>query len=98
VLPGTTGPDREPIDPKGPHAYNLQKVEPGDYETLTYLLAHAENNDVVIVRNKDRGLDARLPDPVGRTTLRGWQAKRFAAGRSASDRSMMRSRSGARCA
>ena len=74
-----TGPDREPIDPKGPHVYNLQKVEPGDYETLTYLLAHAENSDVVIVRNKDRGLDARLPDPVGHTTLRGWQAKRFAA-------------------
>jgi hypothetical protein len=30
------------------------------------------------VRDKDRGLDARLPDPLGRTTLRGWQAKRFA--------------------
>jgi hypothetical protein len=63
--------------PKGPKRYDLQAVEPNDFETLTYLLAHAENRNVVPVRPKDAGLDARLPDPLGRLTLRGWQAKRF---------------------
>lgn len=63
--------------PKGPRRYELQNVEPGDFETLTFLLAHAESGGVVPVRNKDEGLDARLPDPLGRLTLRGWQAKRY---------------------
>lgn len=71
---------QEPIDPKGPQEYNLQKIQPSDYETLGFLLAHAEHSDVVIVRNKDRGLDARLPDPTGRVTLRGWQVKHFSTG------------------
>lgn len=72
------GPNQAPLTPKGPEDYRLHDVEPGDFETLAYLLAHADNEDVVVVRNKDRGLDARLPDPLGRVTLRGWQAKRFA--------------------
>lgn len=61
---------------KGPGTFDLSTVTPEDFETLAYLLAHAENGNVVIVRNKDRGLDARLPDRSG-GTLRGWQAKRF---------------------
>ncbi len=74
----TDGSGKGRIHPKGPQVYDLQKVEPGDFETLAFLLAHAENGDVVVVRNKDEGLDARLRDPLGRLTLRGWQAKRYA--------------------
>jgi hypothetical protein len=70
-----TTPPHQP--PKGPRRYDLQSVPPNDFETLAFLLAHAENGDVVVVRNKDEGLDARLPDPLGRLTLRGWQAKRY---------------------
>ena len=55
-------------------------MTPDQFEQLTFLLARGEAPEVVIVRNKDRGLDARLPDPMGRLTLRGWQAKRFATG------------------
>jgi len=62
-------------------AADLQGVSSDDFEKLTFLLARNEDSDVVIVRNKDRGLDARLPDPMGRLTLRGWQAKRFATGK-----------------
>ncbi len=65
---------------KGPEKLDLSTIPPDDFETLAYLLAHAEDGDVVIVRNKDRGLDARLPNPSGRVTLRGWQAKRFTDG------------------
>jgi hypothetical protein len=61
-------------------AADIQGVTPDQFEQLTFLLARAEGPEVVIVRNKDRGLDARLPDPMGRLTLRGWQAKRFATG------------------
>jgi hypothetical protein len=44
-----------------------------------FLLARTTDEGVVPVRAKDHGLDARLPDPQGRT-LRGWQAKRFTTG------------------
>jgi len=64
---------------RGPLEYPLGNLTPQQFETLTFLLARAEDPAVVPVRNKDRGLDARLPDGRGRT-LRGWQAKRFAAG------------------
>src|SRR5271156_3644227 len=46
------------------------------FEALVFLLARTTDEGVVPVRAKDHGLDARLPDPQGRT-LRGWQAKRF---------------------
>lgn len=58
-------------------ASDLQQLTPHQFEQLTYLLARAEDEQTVIVRNHDRGLDARRPDPMGRLTLRGWQAKRF---------------------
>jgi len=61
-------------------AGDLQGLTPEEFEKLTFLLARGEDNGVVIVRNKDRGLDARLPDPLGRLTIRGWQAKRFSTG------------------
>lgn len=62
------------------NARDLQELTPDQFEQLTFLLARSEQPDAVIVRNKDWGLDARLPDPMGRLTLRGWQAKRFATG------------------
>jgi len=61
-------------------ARDLQDLTPQQFEQLTFLLARAEEPEAVIVRNQDRGLDARLPDLMGRLTLRGWQAKRFATG------------------
>lgn len=68
-----------PTSPKGPVEYPIDKLEPDRFEALTFLLARADDAAVVPVRNKDLGLDARLPDPRGRT-LRGWQAKRFTDG------------------
>jgi hypothetical protein len=68
-----------PAAPKGPVEYPLDKLEPDRFEALTFLLARADEVAVVPVRNKDLGLDARLPDSRGRT-LRGWQAKRFTEG------------------
>ena len=43
---------------------------------LAFLLAREESPEVVHVRAKDHGLDARLPSVQG-ATLRGWQSKRF---------------------
>src|SRR5207248_221455 len=54
----------------------LDDLIPEQLEALVFLLARAEDPAVVPVRNKDFGLDERLPDHRGRT-LRGWQAKRF---------------------
>jgi hypothetical protein len=65
--------------PKGPGEYPIDKLEPDRFEALVSLLARAHDPAVVRVRNKDFGLDARLPDARGRT-LRGWQAKRFTEG------------------
>ena len=65
--------------PKGPVDYPIAELAPDRFEALTFLLARADDPAVVAVRNKDFGLDARLPDPHGRT-LRGWQAKRFTDG------------------
>lgn len=59
---------------------DLQQLTPHQFEQLTFLLARADDEQTVIVRDRDRGLDARLPDPMGRLTLRGWQSKRFATG------------------
>ena len=36
-------------------AADLQGVAPDKFEQLTFLLAYGENQEVVIVRNKDRG-------------------------------------------
>lgn len=63
-------------EPKGPAEFPLDRLTPDQFEVLTFLLARAEFPDVVHVRAKDHGLDARLPDSQG-ATLRGWQAKRF---------------------
>lgn len=63
--------------PKGPIDYPIAELPPDRFEALTFLLARADDPAVVPVRDKDFGLDARLPDPQGRRTLRGWQAKRF---------------------
>jgi len=63
--------------PKGPIDYPIAELAPDRFEALTFLLARADDPAVVPVRNKDFGLDARLPGPQGRRTLRGWQAKRF---------------------
>jgi len=58
--------------PKGPIEYPLDKLEPDRFEALAFLLARADDAAVVPVRNKDLGLDARLPDsrgcPVARRT------------------------------
>jgi hypothetical protein len=61
---------------KAPIEYPLDSLGPDNFEALAFLLARADSPEVVPVRNKDFGLDARLPDNRGRT-LRGWQAKRF---------------------
>lgn len=61
---------------KGPTDYPLHDLPADRFEQLGFLLARTENPSVVPVRNKDAGLDARLPDDRGATS-RGWQAKRF---------------------
>ena len=65
-----------PPTARAPVEYPLDSLGPDEFEALAFLLARAESPEVVPVRNKDFGLDARLPDSRGRT-LRGWQAKRF---------------------
>jgi hypothetical protein len=62
--------------PKGPEEFPLDRLTPDQFEILTFLLARAEFPEVVYVRAKDHGLDARQPDSQG-ATLRGWQSKRF---------------------
>ena len=64
------------IDPIGPDEYDLGRLTPGRFESLTFLLARTTDLRVVPVRDHDHGLDARLPGPRGQT-LHGWQAKRF---------------------
>ncbi len=64
------------VTPKGPTEYPLGGLTPDQFEALVFLLARDEFPEVVRIRAKDRGLDARRPDPSG-ATLRGWQAKRF---------------------
>jgi hypothetical protein len=64
---------------RGPVKYPLDELTPDQFESLVFLLARTTDPRVVPVRAKDRGLDARLPDPHGRT-LHGWQAKRFTDG------------------
>lgn len=61
----------------GPRQHDLTSLTADQFEELTFLLAHAVDSDVVPVRAKDQGLDARLPGPGGRETPRGWQAKRY---------------------
>jgi hypothetical protein len=63
--------------PKGPIDYPIGGLTPDQFEALVFLLAREEFPEVVRVRVRDHGLDARRPDPSG-ATLRGWQAKRFA--------------------
>lgn len=65
---------------RGAQKYPLEDLTPPQFEDLVFLLARIDHADVVPVRNKDRGLDARLPDRRQRT-LRGWQAKRHEKGR-----------------
>lgn len=62
--------------PKGPEEFPLDRLTPDQFEILTFLLARAEFPEVIHVRAKDHGLDARRPDSQG-ATLRGWQSKRF---------------------
>jgi hypothetical protein len=64
------------VTPKGPTEYPLGGLTPDQFEALVFLIARDEFPEVVRIRAKDRGLDARRPDPSG-ATLRGWQAKRF---------------------
>lgn len=61
---------------KGPTEHPLGGLTPDQFEALVFLLAREEFSEVVRIRAKDRGLDARRPDGSG-ATLRGWQAKRF---------------------
>jgi hypothetical protein len=61
----------------GARQFDLATLTPDQFQELTFLLAHAVEGDVVPVRAKDQGLDARLPGALGRRTLRGWQAKRY---------------------
>lgn len=65
---------------RGAKQYPLYKLTPGEFEALVFLLARVDDEAVVPVRNQDRGLDVRLPDPQQRTR-RGWQAKRFEKGK-----------------
>lgn len=65
---------------RGARRYPLADLTPDEFEDLVFLLARIDDENVVPVRNKDRGLDARLPDPHQRT-LRGWQAKRYEKGK-----------------
>jgi hypothetical protein len=65
---------------RGAQRYPLENLAPQQFEDLVFLLARIDHADVVPVRNKDRGLDARLPDRRQRT-LRGWQAKRYEKGK-----------------
>jgi len=62
--------------PQGPETFPLERLSPDQFEALTFLLARDEFPEVVHVRRKDHGLDARLPDARG-ATPRGWQSKRF---------------------
>lgn len=62
---------------RGVRTYPLEELDPGEFEALTFLFARAEDPAAVPVRNKDRGLDVRLPD-ARQFTRRGWQAKRYA--------------------
>lgn len=61
---------------RGPVEYRLADLTADQFQNLTFLLARTVDPAVVPVRNKDHGLDARLPDGRGQT-LHGWQAKRF---------------------
>jgi hypothetical protein len=62
--------------PRGPASYPLTELTPDQFEVLAFLLAREEFPGTVHIRQNDYGLDARLPDPDGKT-IRGWQAKRF---------------------
>lgn len=62
---------------RGVRTYPLEELTPGEFEALAFLFARAGDPAVVPVRNKDRGLDVRLPDDR-QFTRRGWQAKRYA--------------------
>lgn len=65
---------------RGAPEYPLQQLSDGEFEALVFLLARIDDKAVVPVRNKDRGLDVRLPD-ANQRTRRGWQAKRFEKGK-----------------
>jgi hypothetical protein len=64
---------------RGPIIYPLYDLTAEQFGKLVFLLARSTDARAVPVREKDHGLDARLPDERGRT-VRGWQAKRFARG------------------
>ena len=81
----------ESVAAKGPFEPDLSTLTPKQFEDLVFLLAHAEEPRVVPVRAKDQGLDARLPAGRGRTTARGWQAKRHAEIKWANCRESIRS-------
>src|SRR5918911_1674718 len=66
--------------PLGPREFDLAALSPDRFQELVYLLAHAVEPKTVPVKAKDQGLDARLPGPRGRDTVRGWQAKRHTTG------------------
>jgi hypothetical protein len=65
---------------RGSQTYPLQELSDGEFEALAFLLARVDDKSVVPIRNKDRGLDVRLPDGRQRTRW-GWQAKRFEKGK-----------------
>ena len=49
---------------KGPHTFALDTVTPGDFETLTYLLAHAENDNVIVFSKRSAPEDGPDTDDV----------------------------------
>lgn len=65
---------------RGARNYPLEQLSAGEFEALAFLLARIDDKAVVPIRNKDRGLDVRLPDGQ-QLTRRGWQAKRFEKGK-----------------
>jgi hypothetical protein len=69
-------PDQQ--DPRSASPFNFQKLTKDEWEELTFLLAHRENDKVVRLRAPDGGLDTLLPstDRPGKAD-RGWQAKHF---------------------
>jgi len=68
----------EPRDPKAAPPFAFERLTDEEWEELTFLVAHHEDDRVVRLKAPDGGLDTILPsqDRIGRAD-RGWQAKHY---------------------
>jgi hypothetical protein len=68
----------EPRDPLSASPFAFERLDDEEWEEITFLLAHREDDRVVRLRASDGGLDTVLPSEQRRGKgERGWQAKHY---------------------